>query len=124
MVRTMDPSHLRSHRGSKRGSLDLSPYKRPFRSRRLRRSFPLSPVGLRQSCEVNLTSSTEQIADIIPTPDLGAGPSSSNLADLVPVHDFENLNKEAGSPSSTSRRLEQTLEHVQNLLNPARLTKM
>lgn len=67
---------------------------------------------------------TDQTIDIIPTPDLGAGPSSSNLADLVPRHDFENLNKEATSSSSTSRRLEQSLEHVQNLLNPSRLTKM
>lgn len=67
---------------------------------------------------------TDWTADIIPTPSLGAGPSSSNLADLVPRHDFENLNREAANPASTSRRLEQSLEHVQNLLNPARLIQL
>ncbi|KAJ4390019.1 Sister chromatid cohesion protein 2 [Gnomoniopsis smithogilvyi] len=86
-------------------------FSRPFT---LQEALPFSPF----------TSVIPFESDIIPTPDLGAGPSSSNLADLVPVHDFENLNKEAGSPSSTSRRLEQTLEHVQNLLNPSRLTKI
>lgn len=69
-------------------------------------------------------SSTKRYADIIPTPDLGAGPSASNLAQHVPQHDYDNLNKEAANPSSTSRRLEQTLEHVKNLLDPTRLTQM
>lgn len=71
-----------------------------------------------------LQTPTDQIADIIPTPNLGAGPSSSRLADLVPRHDFDNLNKEAANPSSTSRRLEQSLEHVQNLLNPSGMAQL
>lgn len=69
-------------------------------------------------------NSTDWTADIIPTPNLGAGSSSSNLADLVPHHDFDNLNKEAANPASASRRLEQSLEHVQNLLNPTRLIQV
>lgn len=70
------------------------------------------------------TRPTDRCVDIIPTPELGAGPSSSNLAQHVPQNDFVNLNQEAANPSSTSRRLEQTLDHLQNLLSPARLTQM
>lgn len=70
------------------------------------------------------STKADQTIDIIPTPDLGAGPSSSNLSDLVPRHDYENLNKEAANLSSTSRRVEQTVEHFQNLLAPGRLTTM
>ncbi|KUI68360.1 Protein rad9 [Cytospora mali] len=81
-------------------------FSRPFT---LQEALPYSPF----------TSVIPFESDIIPTPNLGAGPSSSRLADLVPRHDFDNLNKEAASPSSTSRRLEQSLEHVQNLLSPS-----
>lgn len=81
-------------------------FSRPFT---LQEALPYSPF----------TSVIPFESDIIPTPNLGAGPSSSRLADLVPRHDFDNLNKEAANPSSTSRRLEQSLEHVQNLLNPS-----
>ncbi|KAF3767701.1 hypothetical protein M406DRAFT_39601 [Cryphonectria parasitica EP155] len=74
-------------------------YSRPFT---LQEALPYSPF----------TSVIPFESDIIPTPDLGAGPSSSNLAEFVPRHDFENLNKEAASQTSTSRRLEQSLEHT------------
>ncbi|PSS02110.1 putative SCC2 protein [Coniella lustricola] len=85
------------------------PFSRPFT---LREALPYSPF----------TSVIPFESDIIPTPSLGPGPSSSNFADLVSRHDFNNLNKEAANQSTTSRRLEQSLEHVQNLLNPTRLT--
>ncbi|KAG6366376.1 hypothetical protein INS49_000553 [Diaporthe citri] len=85
-------------------------FSRPFT---LQEALPFSPF----------TSVIPFESDIIPTPNLGAGPSSSRLADLVPRHDFDNLNRDAANPSTTSRRLEQSLEHVQNLLNPSRIAQ-
>lgn len=114
---------LRTPRLSSQSSIDPLLCARPFHFRPLPRSFPSNPV----SCTLDglfHIDSTDGTADIIPTPNLGAGPSSSNLAELVPHNDFDILNKEAANPASTSRRLEQSLEHVQNLLNPTRLIEM
>lgn len=105
-------------------------FSRPFT---LQEALPYSPFtsvipfesGMCQPEDpFNQILSSNHLTDIIPTPNLGAGPSSSRLADLVPRHDFDNLNRDAANPSNTSRRLEQSLEHVQNLLNPSRIAQL
>ncbi|KAI3402149.1 hypothetical protein diail_78 [Diaporthe ilicicola] len=59
-------------------------FARPFT---LQEALPYSPF----------TSVIPFESDIIPTPNLGPGPSSSRLADLVPRHDFDNLNRDAAN---------------------------
>ncbi|KAJ0115273.1 hypothetical protein J7T55_012549 [Diaporthe amygdali] len=109
--RPLDTNGAQNGVGSSAQSSGHQPrFSRPFT---LQEALPYSPF----------TSVIPFESDIIPTPNLGAGPSSSRLADLVPRHDFDNLNRDAANSSSTSRRLEQSLEHVQNLLKPNRMAQ-
>ncbi|EMR61610.1 putative sister chromatid cohesion protein mis4 protein [Eutypa lata UCREL1] len=60
--------------------------------------------------------------DIITNPTIGSGPLAPSVADLVSRDDLDALNREAGNPNQ-SRRLEGSLEFVQNLLKADKITK-
>ncbi|KAI0972695.1 hypothetical protein F4678DRAFT_48808 [Xylaria arbuscula] len=61
-------------------------------------------------------------SDILSNPTIGTGSFAPSLANLVPKDDFDALNYEAGN-STQSKRLEGSLEYVQNLLKPEKITK-
>lgn len=124
MARRMGPNLLRSRLVINLGSRARSHCRRLSRTLLSHPSFHSSLVGSRLRLLQSYIQTSNRFPDIIPTPNLGAGPSSSRLADLVPRHDFDNLNRDAANPSNTSRRLEQSLEHVQNLLNPSRIAQL
>lgn len=59
---------------------------------------------------------------MIPTPDIGSGLAPS-LESFISGDDFAALNLDAGS-LNPSRRVEHSLEQVQQLLNPSRITQL
>ncbi|KAJ8129346.1 hypothetical protein O1611_g4286 [Lasiodiplodia mahajangana] len=59
---------------------------------------------------------------ILNNPTIGAGSFAPSLANLVSRDDYDALNHEAEN-SHQSRRLESSLEYVQNLLKPEKITK-
>ncbi|POS78557.1 hypothetical protein DHEL01_v203054 [Diaporthe helianthi] len=79
-------------------------FSRPFT---LQEALPYSPF----------TSVIPFESDIIPTPNLGPGPSSSRLADLVPRHDFDNLNRDAANPNFKTCPQTSTLNGPTNSLS-------
>ncbi|KAI5866641.1 ARM repeat-containing protein [Durotheca rogersii] len=60
--------------------------------------------------------------DIINNPTIGSGPLAPSLADLVSREDYDALNKEAEN-STPSKRVEESLEFVQHLLRPDKITQ-
>jgi cohesin loading factor subunit SCC2 len=54
---------------------------------------------------------------------MGAGPVAPSLAGLVSREDYNALNQEA-EHTTKSKRLEASLEYVQNLLKPEKITKL
>ncbi|KAI3333048.1 hypothetical protein F4824DRAFT_277255 [Ustulina deusta] len=61
-------------------------------------------------------------SDILSNPTIGVGSIAPSLASLVPRDDYDALNYEAGN-ANQSKRLEGSLECVQNLLKPEKITK-
>ncbi|KAI1175080.1 hypothetical protein F4777DRAFT_346470 [Nemania sp. FL0916] len=61
-------------------------------------------------------------SEILSNPTMGAGPVAPSLANLVSREDYNALNYEAES-SNQSKRLENSLEYIQNLLKPEKITK-
>lgn len=59
--------------------------------------------------------------DIIPTPNLGSGSPATELTDAVATTDFEALNAELRNGQPASKRLEQAIANLHNLLDPKRL---
>lgn len=59
--------------------------------------------------------------DIINNPTIGSGLIAPSIVDLAERDDYDALNKEAENPGS-SKRLEGSLEYVQNLLKPEKIT--
>ncbi|KAF7521923.1 hypothetical protein G7054_g12309 [Neopestalotiopsis clavispora] len=59
--------------------------------------------------------------DIINNPTIGSGQIAPSILGLVEHEDYDALNKEAENPGS-SKRLEGSLEFVQNLLKPEKIT--
>ncbi|ETS83270.1 hypothetical protein PFICI_05146 [Pestalotiopsis fici W106-1] len=59
--------------------------------------------------------------DIINNPTIGSGQIAPSILGLVEHEDYDALNKEAEN-SSSSKRLEGSLEFVQNLLKPEKIT--
>lgn len=62
-------------------------------------------------------------SDIIPTPAIGSALPAHDISDAVPRQDYDALNQEAEASSTTSKKLEQSLEQVQQLLHPNKLTQ-
>ncbi|KAH6659658.1 hypothetical protein BKA67DRAFT_545280 [Truncatella angustata] len=60
-------------------------------------------------------------SEIINNPTIGSGHIAPPVLGLVSHEDYDALNKEAENPNS-SRRLEGSLEYVQNLLKPEKIT--
>ncbi|ORY65368.1 uncharacterized protein BCR38DRAFT_341937 [Pseudomassariella vexata] len=60
--------------------------------------------------------------DIINTPTIGSGPLAPSIAGLVSREDYDALNNEARYPNQ-SKRLEGSLEYVQTLLKPEKITR-
>lgn len=60
-------------------------------------------------------------SDIINNPTIGSGLIAPSIVDLAERDDYDALNKEAENPGS-SKRLEGSLEYVQNLLKPEKIT--
>ncbi|KAI1799852.1 putative SCC2 protein [Daldinia bambusicola] len=60
--------------------------------------------------------------DIISNPAIGSGPLAPSLSRLVSKEDYGTLNQEAANPS-LSKRVEGSLEFIQNLLKADRITK-
>ncbi|KAI1277531.1 hypothetical protein F5Y07DRAFT_88990 [Xylaria sp. FL0933] len=60
-------------------------------------------------------------SDILSNPTIGVGSFAPSLANLVPRDDYNALNYEAGN-ATQSKRLEGSLEYVQNLLRPEKIT--
>ncbi|KAI0117256.1 putative SCC2 protein [Daldinia grandis] len=60
--------------------------------------------------------------DIISNPTIGSGPFAPSLARLVSREDYDALNQEAENPGH-SKRVEGSLEFVQNLLKADKITK-
>ncbi|OTB15507.1 hypothetical protein K445DRAFT_60767 [Daldinia sp. EC12] len=60
--------------------------------------------------------------DIISNPTIGSGPFAPSLSRLVSKEDYDALNQEAENPS-LSKRVEGSLEFVQNLLKADKITK-
>ncbi|TGJ84944.1 hypothetical protein E0Z10_g3823 [Xylaria hypoxylon] len=60
--------------------------------------------------------------DILSNPTIGAGSFAPSLANLVPRDEYDALNYEAEN-SNQSKRLDNSLEYVQNLLKPEKITK-
>ncbi|KAI0132176.1 hypothetical protein BJ170DRAFT_233871 [Xylariales sp. AK1849] len=58
---------------------------------------------------------------IINNPTIGSGQIAASVANLVSHEDYDALNKEAENPHQ-SKRLEGSLEYVQNLLKPEKIT--
>jgi cohesin loading factor subunit SCC2 len=63
----------------------------------------------------------DYLVDIINNPTIGSGQLAPPIADLFSREDYDALNKEADI-SSNSKRLEGSLEYVQNLLKPEKIT--
>ncbi|KAI1422898.1 hypothetical protein F5Y12DRAFT_576253 [Xylaria sp. FL1777] len=61
-------------------------------------------------------------SDILSNPTIGVGSFAPSLAHLVPRDDYDALNYEAAN-STPSKRLEGSLEYMQNLLKPEKITK-
>ncbi|KAI0863707.1 sister chromatid cohesion C-terminus-domain-containing protein [Xylaria cubensis] len=61
-------------------------------------------------------------ADILSNPTIGAGSFAPSLANLVSRDDYDALNYEAENPNQ-SKRLDNSLEYVQSLLKPEKITK-
>ncbi|KAI0555520.1 hypothetical protein F4679DRAFT_524216 [Xylaria curta] len=61
-------------------------------------------------------------AEILSNPTIGAGSFAPSLANLVSRDDYDALNHEAENPSQ-SKRLDTSLEYVQSLLKPEKITK-
>ncbi|KAI0409530.1 hypothetical protein F4802DRAFT_544373 [Xylaria palmicola] len=61
-------------------------------------------------------------AEILSNPSIGAGSFAPSLANLVSRDDYDALNYEAEN-SIASKRLDNSLEYVQNLLKPEKITK-
>ncbi|RWA11292.1 hypothetical protein EKO27_g3799 [Xylaria grammica] len=59
---------------------------------------------------------------ILSNPTIGAGSFAPSLANLVPRDEYNALNYEAEN-SNQSKRLDDSLEYVQNLLKPEKITK-
>ncbi|KAK7747684.1 Sister chromatid cohesion protein 2 [Diatrype stigma] len=60
---------------------------------------------------------------IITNPTIGSGPLAPSVSDLVSRDDLDALNREAGNPNQ-SKRLEGSLEFVQNLLKAQKITDL
>ncbi|KAJ3567198.1 hypothetical protein NPX13_g6855 [Xylaria arbuscula] len=59
---------------------------------------------------------------ILSNPTIGTGSFAPSLANSIPRDDYDALNYEAGN-NNQSKRLESSLEFVQNLLKPEKITK-
>ncbi|KAJ2896825.1 hypothetical protein MKZ38_005213 [Zalerion maritima] len=82
----------------------------------------LQPYSLNEALPYSpFTSILPFNSNIIPTPTLGSG-SATPLSNFVSTDDFTALNAEATS-ANHSRRLEHSLEQIQHLLNPSRITQ-
>ncbi|KAI3320060.1 hypothetical protein HD806DRAFT_245893 [Xylariaceae sp. AK1471] len=102
------------HNVQQQQSPDLQPEGRQLRTRpfSLEEALPYTPF----------TSVFPFDSDILSNPTIGAGSFAPSLADLVSRDDFDALNSEAEYPNQ-SRRLDGSLEYVQNLLRPEKITK-
>ncbi|TPX15015.1 uncharacterized protein E0L32_004845 [Thyridium curvatum] len=101
------PNGQASSAGSRAQSQKFS---RPFT---LQEALPYSPF----------TSIIPFESDIIPTPAIGSALPAHDISDAVPRQDYDALNQEAEASSTTSKKLEQSLEQVQQLLHPNKLTQ-
>jgi hypothetical protein len=63
-------------------------------------------------------------ADIIHNPTIGSGPLALPVDGLVSHDDYDSLNAEAAASPNQSKRLEGTLDYVQNLLKAGRVTTL
>lgn len=61
--------------------------------------------------------------DIISNPTIGSGPLAPSLAGFVSREDYDALNKEAEN-STHSKRVEGSLDFVQHLLKPDKITQL
>ncbi|KAI0516743.1 hypothetical protein F5B22DRAFT_179241 [Xylaria bambusicola] len=61
-------------------------------------------------------------SDILSNPTIGTGSFAPSLASFISRDDYDALNHEAGN-SNQSKRLDGSLEYVQNLLKPEKITK-
>ncbi|CAJ2501923.1 Uu.00g047760.m01.CDS01 [Anthostomella pinea] len=59
---------------------------------------------------------------ILNNPTIGSGPLAPSIADLVSREDYDALNQEAENPNQ-SKRLDGSLEYVQNLLKAEKITQ-
>lgn len=83
---------------------------------------PADPFTLYEALPFSpMTSIAPFYPDVIPTPDIGSGLAPS-LESFISGDDFAALNLDAGS-LNPSRRVEHSLEQVQQLLNPSRITQ-
>ncbi|GAP86875.1 putative AT hook domain-containing protein [Rosellinia necatrix] len=90
-------------------SHDQQPRTRPFS---LEEALPYTPF----------TSVFPFDSDILSNPSIGVEPFAPSLANFVSRDDYDALNHEAEN-SNQSKRLDSSLEYVQNLLKPEKITK-
>ncbi|KAI0022149.1 sister chromatid cohesion protein Mis4 [Xylariomycetidae sp. FL0641] len=90
----------------------VSPYRDNSRPFSLEEALPYTPF----------TSVFPFESDILNNPTIGSGSVAPSLAGFVSREDYDALNKEAENPTQ-SRRLEGSLEYVQSLLKPEKITK-
>lgn len=84
-------------------------------------NFPKCPVTILPTTPARLCSNSISPLDIINNPTIGSGQIAPPVAGLVSHEDYDALNKEADNPNG-SKRLEASLEYVQNLLKPEKIT--
>lgn len=70
---------------------------------------------------IELVSNRYLTVDIINNPTIGSGQIAPPVAGLVSHEDYDALNKEADNPVR-SKRVESSLEYVQSLLKPEKIT--
>ncbi|KAI0099972.1 hypothetical protein GGR51DRAFT_384084 [Nemania sp. FL0031] len=102
------------HRQQQQQLPDMQSHELQFRTRpfTLEEALPYTPF----------TSVFPFDSDILNNPTIGAGSIAPSLANLVSRDDYDALNHEAGNPHQ-SKRLESSLDYIQNLLKPEKITK-
>ncbi|KAI1163266.1 hypothetical protein F5B18DRAFT_323400 [Nemania serpens] len=93
---------------------DVQSHERQLRTRpfSLEEALPYTPF----------TSVLPFDSEILSNPTIGTGSFAPSLANLVSRDDYNALNQEAENPNQ-SRRLDSSLEYLQNLLKPEKITK-